>query len=76
MKPLLSAVNSGGPKCELLKEFNMRYMIYCVSNAWKSVETSTLKNGWHKLWPDIMFESGPGEDSCDFAGFSASKENR
>nr|XP_053629141.1 TBC1 domain family member 4-like [Cherax quadricarinatus] len=77
LRCLLSAVNSGRPVREFLKEFNVRDMVYCVANAWKSVEASTLKNGWHKLWPGLMFETAPGEDNeNDFTGFRASKEKQ
>lgn len=73
---LLSVVSSGRPLCEILKAFNMRGMVYCVANVWKSVEASTLKNGCHKLWPVLMSEFAAGEDKCDFSEFRASVEKQ
>lgn len=53
MRRLVSSVNSGTPVQKFIKEFNIKDAVYCLANAWKSVKTSTLKNGWHKLWPSL-----------------------
>ncbi|XP_042230430.1 jerky protein homolog-like [Homarus americanus] len=75
MRRLVSSVNSGTPAQKFIKEFNIKDAVYCVANAWTSIKTSTLKNGWHKLWPSLMFTSHSNEDTeNDFAGFRVSKE--
>ncbi|XP_042215855.1 uncharacterized protein LOC121861977 [Homarus americanus] len=76
MERLLSACNSGKPVNEFMKECYMRDVIYGVANAWQSVESSTLKNGWH-LWPALLFSSAPGEEiGNEFTGFRVSSQNQ
>ena len=77
MRRLLSEVNSGKPVREFIREYNVRDMIYCVANAWNAVKPTTLKNGWHKLWPSLMFETAPGETlEPNFTGFKPFKEKQ
>ena len=77
MRRLLSEVNSGKPVRELIREFNFRDMIYCVANAWKALLPTTLKNGWRKLWPSLIFETAPGETlEPNYTGFNPSKEKQ
>ena len=57
MRRPVSSVNSGIPVQKFIKEFNTKDAMYCVANARSSVTTSTLRNGWHKLWPSLMFNS-------------------
>ena len=40
---LLNKINSWKPVREFLREYNVIDMVYCVANAWKSVEASILK---------------------------------
>ncbi|XP_064420150.1 tigger transposable element-derived protein 2-like [Latimeria chalumnae] len=75
MKRLLSVVNSGKSVQTFIKEFNMKDVFWFIASAWEMVEPSTLKNGWHRLWPALMFESSPDEDpDAEFTGFRVSKE--
>lgn len=78
MRCLVSSVNSGTQySIEVHKKFNIKDAIYCVANAWKCVKTSTLKNGWHNLWPSLMFTSESNKDTeNDFAEFRVSKEKQ
>ncbi|XP_072254361.1 tigger transposable element-derived protein 2-like [Pyxicephalus adspersus] len=77
MRSLLSSVNSGTPVQKFIKEFTIKDAVYCVANAWKSVKTSTLKNGWNKLWPSLMDTSFSNEDSeNNFSGVRVSKEKQ
>ncbi|KFD64045.1 hypothetical protein M514_08632 [Trichuris suis] len=73
MTRLLSASNSGMPVQEFLKGFNLRNMIYCLANAWNSVE-STLRNGWYKLWPGLRGERTDQEDINDATGIMVSEK--
>ena len=41
------------------------------------MKIATLKNGWHKLWPVLMFTSASNENTVnDFTGFRVSKEKQ
>ena len=74
MKRMLDVVNAGKSANTFIKEFNMKDVLWFVASAWESVKPSTLKKSWHKMWPAIMFEDTPGEDTEDWAGFRVSKE--
>lgn len=75
MKRMLNVVNAGKPVETFIKEFNMKDVLWFISSAWGMVEAKTLKQGWHKLWPAMMFEKSPDEtDDNDFTGFNVSKE--
>ncbi|KFD45562.1 hypothetical protein M514_13564 [Trichuris suis] len=74
MTRLLSASNSGMPVQEFLKGFNLRNMIYCLANAWNSVEEWTLRNGWHKLWPGLGSERTDQEDVNHATGITVSEK--
>lgn len=76
MRRLMSSINSGTPVQKFIKEFNIKDAVYCVANAWKCVKTSTLKNGWHNLWPSLMFTSESNKDTeNDFAGLGSQKKS-
>ncbi|KAG7157696.1 Jerky protein-like 43 [Homarus americanus] len=54
---------------------NLKDLIWTLAYAWDNVTPSTLKNGWHNLWPALMFEESADVDQ-DFAGFHVSKEKQ
>lgn len=77
MRRLVSSVNSGIPVQKFIKEFNIKDAVYCVANAWSSVTTSTLRNGWHKLWPSLMSNSHSDEENeNNFEESRVSKEKQ
>ena len=76
MRRLLSEVNSGKPVREFIGEHNVRDMVYCAANAWKSVHLQTLKHGRHKLWPGLMFQTAPDEEcKPNSTGFRLQRKN-
>lgn len=50
--------------------------VWSVAEAWDKVPQDNLKNGWHELWPAVMFSESEGEDEADFHGFHISQEKR
>ncbi|CAM1330236.1 Uncharacterised protein at_DN0666 [Pycnogonum litorale] len=45
----------------------MKDCLWALTDAWNSVEMSTLKIAWHNIWPISMFDD-------DFDGFQISSE--
>ncbi|XP_063794663.1 jerky protein homolog [Pseudophryne corroboree] len=76
MKRILDVVNSGKPIESFIKDFNMKDVLWFVASAWENVNSLTLKNGWHKLWPAMVFENAPDEDpSIAFTGFRVANDD-
>lgn len=74
MHHVLLAINNGKDIQTIQKEFTLKDAIWTVAKGWGAVTPSTLKNGWHKLWPELMFaDSGDGEE-VDFKGFQVSQK--
>ena len=46
MRRLLREVNSGKPVSEFIREYNVRNVVYCVANSWKSVDPHTHSDTW------------------------------
>ena len=45
-----------------------------VAKDWGAVMPSTLKNGWHKLWLQLMFADSVDGEEVDFKSFQISQE--
>ncbi|CAM2099629.1 unnamed protein product [Caretta caretta] len=73
----LVSLNDGKSLTTFRKEFNLKDMIWTLARAWERVTPSTLKNGWHKLWPALMFEDSPDiNDESEFTGFQVSENQK
>ena len=48
--------------------------MWSAVNAWKEINSETLKNAWHHLLLTIMFNDENKDDKCDFKGFPISKK--
>lgn len=51
---LLRAVSKDQPIEKTLKEFNMKDLVFALSQSWSALPSSTIKSSWKKLWPDII----------------------
>lgn len=58
----LIALNNGKLPAAFLKEFNLKDMVWLLAFAWNSIEKSTLRSGWLKLWPSLMFQSEESDE--------------
>uniref|UniRef100_UPI00398F7695 general transcription factor II-I-like isoform X2 n=1 Tax=Pristiophorus japonicus TaxID=55135 RepID=UPI00398F7695 len=77
MHRLLVSINAGKSVTTFWKEFNLKDVIWTLAGAWEKVSPSTLKNGWHNLWPALMFEDSPDvDDEAAFTGFQVSQDKQ
>ncbi|KAG5876828.1 hypothetical protein JTB14_014158 [Gonioctena quinquepunctata] len=53
-KLLLRAVSKDQPIEKTLKEFNMKDLVFALSQSWSALPSSTIISSWKKLWPDII----------------------
>lgn len=53
IESLLSSDDAIGIK-EFWKKYTIKDAIFNVASAWADLSVSNLKNGWNKLWPDII----------------------
>ena len=75
MHYVLLAINNGKDIQAIKKEFTLKDAIWTVAKGWEAVTPSTLKNGWHKLWPSLMFADSPDVNKDnDFKGFQVSQK--
>jgi hypothetical protein len=75
MQKLIVACNRGQGVDGFKKEFNIKDAIWNLAKVWSDVRAATLKNAWHNLWPEKMFEECD-ESPPDFLGFIVSDKNR
>lgn len=50
---MLSSDDAIGIK-EFWKKYSIKDAIFNVASAWTDLSVSNLKNGWNKLWPEII----------------------
>ena len=75
MHHVLLAINNGKDIQAIQKEFTLKDAIWTVAIGWDAVTPSTLKIGWHKLWPSLMFaDSADVNKDNDFKRFQVSQK--
>ena len=74
MHHVVLGVHNGKDIQTIQKEFMLKDATWTVAKGWGAVMPSTLKNGWHKLWPQLMFANSVDGEEVDFKGFQISQK--
>ena len=59
--------NNGKSVVEFIKWLTIKDAIWYASNARNSINSEIVKNTWHNLLPNMIFND---DDAIDFEGFS------
>ena len=73
---MLDACNSGDSISAFQKEFTIMDALWKIRSAWENIPKEILSNGWHKIWPTLIYieDDDDDDETEEFKGFSESSE--